>query len=215
MKIGVFDSGIGGLFVSRELEKEYPNDQIIFRADTEHMPYGNKEKNLIIECANHMIDILMRENVDIIIVACGTVSSLISYLNHPVPIIGVIEPLCNEAYNITKNKKIGVIATVSTIESCSFPKCLSKIDQNVQTYTYGCPTLASLIEKHASNNEIVPILHKALLYLVEKNVDTIILGCTHYSWVLSIAKKMFPCINFVDSSKIISSLFLNFNKIVK
>lgn len=207
MKIGVFDSGIGGLFVSRELEKKYPNDQIIFRADTKHMPYGNKEKNLIIKCANRMIDILMREKVDIIVVACGTVSSLISYLNHPVPIIGVIEPLCDEAYKITKNKKIGVIATVSTVKSRSFPKCLKKIDENIKTYTYGCPTLASLIENHAKETDIIPPLYESLSYLVKKNVDTIILGCTHYSWIIDLAKKMFQNINFVDSSKIISNLF--------
>ena len=207
MKIGVFDSGIGGLFVSRELEKKYPNDQIIFRADTKHMPYGNKEKNLIIKCANHMIDVLMHEKVDIIVVACGTVSSLISYLNSPVPIIGVIEPLCDEAYKTTKNKKIGVIATVSTVKSRSFPKCLKKIDKNIKTYTYGCPTLASLIENHAKETDIIPPLYESLSYLVKKNVDTIILGCTHYSWIIDLAKKMFQNINFVDSSKIISNLF--------
>ena len=207
MRIGVFDSGIGGLFVSREIEKKYPNDQIIFRADTEHMPYGNKDKNLVIKYANRMIDILMEENVDIIVVACGTVSSLIADLKHPVPIIGIIEPLCDEAYQITKNKKIGVIATVNTIKSHSFPNCLSKIDKNIKVYTYGCPTLASLIEKHEDENKISHTLNESLKHLVEKSVDTIILGCTHYSWVLDLAKKMFPHINFVDSSKIISSLF--------
>ena len=205
LKIGVFDSGIGGLLVSNKLKEKLPYDQIIFRSDSEHMPYGNKDENLIIDYSNKIISLLEKDGAEFIIVACGTISSLIPKLNHNVRLEGIIDPLCISSCNITKNKKVGVIATVNTIKSESFPNCIRRIDENIEVYTYPCYDLATLIENRSSEVEILSSLKEPIDYFEKAKIDTLILGCTHYSWILDLIREKIPGVNIVDFSELVSS----------
>lgn len=203
MKIGVFDSGIGGLPIVEGLKDKFPNDEIIFIADTKHMPYGNKDKNLVIGYANDIISKLEEDGAEVIVVACGTVSSLIPFLHHSVKLIGIIEPLCLEACRRTVNKKIGVMATVNTINSGSFPNCIHKMDKSIDVYSYACSDLASKIENHYSEEDIVSSLIDPLIYFDKLEIDTLILGCTHYSWIYELVKENTSTINVISPTIVV------------
>lgn len=208
MKIGVFDSGIGGLPIVNKLRGKFPDDEVIFIADRKHMPYGNKDKNLVIGYANDIISKLEKRRVDVIVVACGTVSSLIPFLRHNVKLIGIIEPLCFEACKKTVNRKIGVIATVNTINSQSFLNYINLIDDNIEVYPYACSDLASKIENRSSEEDIIYSLTDPLKYFDNLKVDTLILGCTHYSWIYELVKSRASANNVICPTVLVD--YINF-----
>lgn len=183
--IGVFDSGLGGLTAVKELIKVLPNEDIIYFGDTGRVPYGNRSQRTIIKYANEDISFLNSLDVKMIIVACGTVSSLIGKLenNLIIPFLGVIEPTAKAAINSTKNGKIGVIGTTATIKSKSYQKALQKLDPGVQIFEQDCPLFAPLVENgfiEKDNQATRLIAEKYLKSIKDANVDTLILGCTHY-----------------------------------
>lgn len=174
MKIGVFDSGIGGLTVLKRLIDKYPNNEYIYYGDTKNIPYGDKSIEELKVLASNIVEFLISKNVDMIVIACGTVSSNLSdYLKekYNVKIVDIISPVINYLNN-HEYEKIGVIATNATINSKVFSKSLNKDIKEV-----ACPMFVPLIE---SNN--LTELQKYLdAYLnVLKDRDIIVLGCTHY-----------------------------------
>ncbi len=206
LKIGVFDSGIGGLPIVERLKEKFPNDEIVFIADTKHMPYGDKDKSLVIKYANNIISKLEKDGAEVIVVACGTVSSLIPLLCHSVQLIGIIEPLCLESCKRTANKKIGVMATVNTVNSESFPSCIHKIDRSIDVYSYACSDLASKIENRTSEEDIMSSLIDPLRYFDNSGIDTLILGCTHYSWIYELIKKNTSTISVISPTIIVNHI---------
>ncbi len=182
--IGIFDSGIGGLTIFKEIKNKFPHQDIIYLADTAHLPYGEKSKETIIKLSLQNILFLLNFKVELIIIACNTCSavalpSIKEYFR--IPILGVIDPLVKEALVYTKNKRIGVIGTNSTIKSKSFQKRLKELLPSAKIFSKACPLFVPLIEENLTKGEIVlKIIEMYLNDFKRKNIDTLILGCTHY-----------------------------------
>lgn len=200
MNIGIFDSGIGGLTVVRELFNIVSGCKIIYFADVGHMPYGNKKCEDIIKYTEKIVKFLKSKDVDIIVSACGTVSSLIPSMKEN-NIIGVIEPSCISASKSSKNKKIGVIATSLAVKIGEYRRFLNSLDQKFEIFLSSCPNLASIIENSPENQEnISNYIELCISPIAEKNIDTLILGCTHYPLVKKVIEDKFPSLNIIDSS---------------
>ena len=186
--IGVFDSGVGGLTCVDELRKLMPNENIIYLGDTARIPYGTKSKHTIYSYAKQDIAFLEQHDVKMILVACGTVSSVMMSM----PVFedsttelksGVVLPAAHAACAATKNKRIGVIGTSATIKSGSYGKVMHEIMSDVKVVGMACPMFVPLVENGYTAKDCEPARFFANQYLEimkREQVDTLILGCTHY-----------------------------------
>lgn len=205
MSIGIFDSGIGGLTVFKEVAENFPKADIYYLGDTARVPYGNKSKETIIrysiECATYLYH---NFNVDVLIIACNTASSYaLDTLKKilPIPVIGVVKPGAQVAVRYTKNKKVGVIGTVATIRSGSYQQELKQLNPDLEIHQKPCPLFVPLVEEGWIDNEIAKLTVKEYLQeLIDKGIDTLILGCTHYPLLKNTIREIYPHINIVDSS---------------
>lgn len=182
--IGVFDSGLGGLTAVKSIIKELPNENIVYFGDTGRLPYGTKTEQTIKQYAESDIRFLLSHNVKLIVIACGTASSVAledMRKIFPAKIIGVVEAACDAAVKATKNKRIGVLGTSATIKSSSYLKGISEIDSSIEVFQKACPLFVPLVENGHFNTEVTKLVVKEYLEEIKKeNVDTLILGCTHY-----------------------------------
>lgn len=182
--IGVFDSGLGGLTAVKELTRIFPNENIIYFGDTGRVPYGTRSEETIIKYVRQDIRFLMSHNVKAVVAACGTASSVA--LNHlknefPVELIGVLEPVCMAALKKTKNHKIGVLGTPGTINSGAYSAGIQKLNSAVTVIEQACPMFVPLVENgYLTHPATYLFAEEYLKPLMEKQVDTVILGCTHY-----------------------------------
>jgi len=204
--IGVFDSGVGGLTVVRELSKKLPNERIIYFGDTARVPYGIKSKSTIIRFSLENILFLLKQNVKMIVVACNTSSSIalpIIKRHFSIPIVGVLVPGVKEAVFSTKNKRIGVIGTKATIGSGAYQKEIKKLDSQIKVFAHSCPLFVPLAEEDWLNEESTKdIVKKYLSYFKKAGIDTLILGCTHYPLLKSVIHKfMGKRVRLIDSSE--------------
>ena len=198
--IGIFDSGFGGLDIMKGIVKELPNYNYIYLGDTARVPYGNRSKKVVYEFTKQAVDFLFGNGCEIIIFACNTVSSDAlrriqqEYLPKYYPekrILGVIIPTVEHAVLKTKKKKIGVIATGGTVKSKAFIKEFSKVDNKIIVFQNACPLLVPIVEYGEHNLEKVNvILKKYLNPLLHKEIDILILGCTHYGILENKIKKI-------------------------
>ncbi len=199
--IGVFDSGLGGLSALRVLRELLPNEDLVYFGDTARVPYGNRSAAIIEQFAKSDIAVLRHYDVKYILIACGTVSSVLDVdkLGSDVPICGVIDPTAEAAKKATKNGRIGVIATAATINSGSYHRALD----GAQVFTAACPLFVPLVEHgHVGENDELTLTaaRQYLTPLKEKGVDTLILGCTHYPLIAPIIKKvMGEGVTLIDS----------------
>lgn len=201
MKIGVFDSGIGGLTFVKELFNLVSNIEVVYFADTLHMPYGNKSKEYIMNRAKIIIDFLKSKNSELIVSACRTVSSILPEFQNYENIIGVVKSSCLKASQITKNGNIGIIATELSIKEKYYEKILSNLNKNFNIYPKACPELAEIIENNNNlSNQDFNYIKSCISIFSEKNIDTLILGCTHYPIVKKVIAKILKGIKIVDSS---------------
>ncbi|MFH1824331.1 MAG: glutamate racemase [Candidatus Firestonebacteria bacterium] len=200
--IGVFDSGLGGLTVLRGIIKFLPYEDIIYFGDTKHLPYGSKSKETVTRLATLNIEFLLRKNVKIVVIACNTTSALsLKTLQKifRVPIIGVIEPGSKAAKEKTLLKRVGVIGTTATIQSLSYLKVIKKMDKSITVYGKSCPLFVPLVEEGYFNGKIPSLVaEKYLSYFKDKNIDTLILGCTHYPFLKNVIKKVIK-VKLIDS----------------
>ena len=182
--IGIFDSGIGGLTVLRELRRELPLEDIVYFGDTAHLPYGTKSKETITKFSVDNVNFLESFGTKIVVVACNTASALsLETLKKgfSFPVIGVIEPGARQAVTKTKNGRIGVIGTKSTIGSGSYEVHLKKLDPDVKVYSEACPLFVPLVEEGWLEGEVVSKIARVYLAQLKSfGIDTLILGCTHY-----------------------------------
>lgn len=182
--IGIFDSGVGGLTVTSRVINELPNEEIVYFGDTARVPYGSKSKETITKFAKQDIRFLLSRNVKAVVIACNTVSSnSLEELKETfdVPIFGVVKPGAAEAAKITKNNNVGIIATAATVRSEAYKKEILKIKKDVNVYSKACPLFVPLAEEGWVYDEITHLTAKKYISeLIEKNIDTIVLGCTHY-----------------------------------
>lgn len=174
--VGIFDSGIGGLTVVKEIIKILPKENIIYLGDTARVPYGTRDKETITKFALELTNFLLKQKIKILVVACNTISATcldkIQAVS-PVPVIGVIKPTIVQAQKITKNKMIGVIGTRATINSGIFNK--------KYFITQACPLFVPLVEEGLINHPAAKLIAEDYLKKFKNiNIDTLILGCTHY-----------------------------------
>ena len=192
--IGVFDSGLGGLTVLRELEKILPNENIVYFGDTGRVPYGTKSNETIRNYAAQDEKFLLSKDVKYIVAACGTVSAVAADTaeNLPVGFMGVVENAVIDAVNTTKNRKIGVIGTQATINNGAHEKLIKKFLPEALVVTVGCPLFVPLVEDgwfSDSDPVVLGVCKKYLSPIIESGCDTLILGCTHYPVLIDAIRK--------------------------
>ena len=202
--IGVFDSGLGGLTAVKELKKVLPNENIIYFGDTGRVPYGTRSDETIVKYVIDDINFLLSHDIKMIIIACGTASTValpIVKNMYDTPIVGVVEPSVNAAVNATKNKNIGIIGTSGTINSHKFTKRIKDIDKSINAYCNACPMFVPIVENGYADTEAAEIIARDYLApLMEKDIDTLILGCTHYPMLKNtIAKIVGDKVSLIDS----------------
>ncbi len=191
--IGVFDSGIGGLTVVSELISNLPNENIVYFGDTARVPYGSKSKETVVRYSKQIAAFLKSKKVKAIVVACNTASALaLEELedNSDIPVIGVVKPGTKAALKATKNKKIGIIGTESTIKSNLYSKLIGNKDPGIKVYGKACPLFVPLVEEGWTNDSVTfEVAGRYLKELREKDIDTLIMGCTHYPLLSGLLKK--------------------------
>ncbi|MGN0323078.1 MAG: glutamate racemase [Oliverpabstia sp.] len=182
--IGVFDSGIGGLTVAREIMRNLPSEKIVYFGDTARLPYGSKSKDTIIRYSRQIVRFLQSRKVKAIVVACNTASALaLDTLEKEIdiPIIGVVKPGARVAAQATESKRVGVIATEATIRSGLYTKLIQEIDPEISVIGKPCPLFVPLVEEGWRKDPITEMIARRYLeVLQEQDIDTLILGCTHY-----------------------------------
>lgn len=187
--IGVFDSGVGGLTVVREIMRQIPNERIVYFGDTARVPYGSKSKEVVTRYSRQIIRFLRTQNVKAIVIACNTASAMaLEEIEKEIdiPIIGVVRPGAKVAADATHNGKIGVIATDATIGSNVYLKYIQQINPNVQVIGKACPLFCPLIEEGLLKDPVTDeIAMRYLTELIDIDIDTLILGCTHYPLIRS------------------------------
>ncbi len=204
--IGVFDSGVGGLTVVKELIHQLPNEDIIYFGDTARVPYGIKSKETVIRFSIENILFLLKQDVKLICVACNTVSSFalpVIKSHFRVPIVGVISPGVREAVYATQNKRIGVIGTKGTVKSRSYELEIKQLDPMVKVTAVACPLFVPFVEEGWLGGSVVKEVVKTYLKpLKDAGVDTVILGCTHYPLLKPMIKEvMGKNVTLIDSAK--------------
>jgi glutamate racemase len=188
--VGVFDSGVGGLTVAREIMRNLPSEKIVYFGDTARVPYGSKSKDTIIRYSRQIIHFLQEQQVKAIVVACNTASAFALdevRRDLDIPILGVIQPGAVVAAKETRNKRVGVIGTVGTVDSGIHKKLLQELDPEVTVFGKACPLFVPLVEEGWMRDPVTyEVARRYLGELQEKEIDTLILGCTHYPLLRSI-----------------------------
>lgn len=182
--IGIFDSGVGGLTVYKAIRQAFPAEDLIYFGDTARVPYGPKSRRTIIDYSVQNARFLIQQRVKSIVVACNTSSALALDALHsltPLPIIGVIAPGSETAVESTRNGKIGVIGTEATVRSAAYDEAIKLLMPESEVYSKACPLFVPLVEEGWQDHPIAFEIAKTYLQeLMDKGIDTLVLGCTHY-----------------------------------
>ena len=203
--IGVFDSGLGGLTVVRELRRLLPSEEILYLGDLAHLPYGTKSTEEICRLSTDCARFLLKKKIKALVIACNSASSVAFKLLSrmlPIPVLDVISPAVEEALLLTRNLRVGVIATNATIESGSYAKSLKQRSPEAEYFLKPCPLFVPLAEEGWLDDVVaLEAARKYLTPIKKKKIDTLILGCTHYPLLEKvIAKVMGPRVRLVDSA---------------
>lgn len=192
--IGVFDSGVGGLTVAREIMRQIPNEKIVYFGDTARVPYGNKSRETVTRFSEQIIRFLNTFQVKTIVVACNTASAYaldVLEKESDIPMIGVVKPGARVAAEVTQNGRIGVIATRATVSSRIYVKYIQELKKNVTIYQKACPLFVPLVEEGLLEDPVTDeIARRYLTELINIDIDTLILGCTHYPLIRSTLRKI-------------------------
>lgn len=203
--IGIFDSGVGGLTVVKEIFKALPNESIVYLGDTARVPYGTKSQETIKRFSVENVEFLTRLDVKFIVVACNTASSISIPLLKKIfriPVLGVIRSGAERAVRVTENGRIGVIATSTTVRTNAYEKEIKNISKDKKVFSASCPLFVPLAEEGWLDNDITyGVAKKYLAPLVKNRVDTLVLGCTHYPLLKKvIARVMGSKVKIIDSA---------------
>ncbi|MDY6826588.1 MAG: glutamate racemase [Bacillota bacterium] len=208
--IGVIDSGVGGLTVVKEISRFLPQESIVYFGDTARMPYGPRSYEEVRGFVFEIIDFLQHQEIKMLVVACNSATAAgLSYYQEAcdLPVIGVIEPGVRASLARSRNKKIGVIGTVGTINSSEYVKALRAKDDSLEIYARACPLFVLLVENDlVQTPEAKAVSHEYLDPLVEKGIDTLILGCTHYPLMFSLIREVVgPQVELINSAEEIAA----------
>jgi len=205
--IGVFDSGIGGLTVVKGIVDSLPNEKIVYFGDTAHVPYGTRSKRQVVKYVLDDVDFIKQYDIKAIVIACNTADSLarakVEEENPDIPVFGVVHPASKRAAAMTKNNKIGVIATKATANSKAYDRAIAKYNPAAQVFDVGCPLMVPLAENGRFElGDIVPetVVQEYLDPLVAEGIDTLILGCTHFPLFTDIIREHYPDLQLISSS---------------
>ena len=204
--IGIFDSGVGGLTVLRELTRVLPQEDTIYFGDTARVPYGTKSPDTVIRYAQEIAAFLTTRDIKLLVVACNTASAVaLPTLRRQlsIPVVGVIEPGARRAVQVTKSGVVGVIGTAGTIRSSAYTRAIKRLNPNISVLAKPCPLFVPLAEEGWTDNEIARLTaHQYLDEVREAGVDSLVLGCTHYPLLKKIiAEAMGPRVTLVDSAE--------------
>lgn len=191
--IGIFDSGVGGLTVTKEIMIQMPKERLVYFGDTARVPYGNKSRENIIRYSRQNIRFLKTKNVKAIVVACNTASAFVEEVQKEldIPIMGVVRPGAKAAAASTRNGRVGVIATQATIGSRIYDRVIQEEHPEIEVFGKACPLFVPLVEEGLTEDSVTEeIARRYLKELQEKNIDTLILGCTHYPLLRGIVGKV-------------------------
>ena len=203
--IGVFDSGIGGLTVLKELATALKAEDFIYLGDTARLPYGTKSNEMIVRYSRENSEFLLAKGIKMLVIACNTASAVaLAEISRDtiVPVIGVIEPGARAAVKASRSGKIGVIGTEATIASGSYTRAIQALRPGAEIYTRACPLLVPLVEEGWTDNEIAErtVAHY-LDSLKTSGIDTLLLGCTHYPLLRALFERVLgPGVKIVDSA---------------
>jgi glutamate racemase len=207
--IGIFDSGVGGLTVYRAIRNAFPEEDLIYFGDTARVPYGPKSPNTIIDYSVQNARFLLQQGIKTLIVACNTSSAVaLDALRTltDIPIIGVIDPGSEVAVSSTKTGRIGVIGTEGTIRSEAYTKAIKALVPTTEVYSYACPLFVPIVEEGWQDHPIArEVAHTYLRELLDLDIDTLVLGCTHYPLLADTIKSVLgQNVNLVDSAEAIA-----------
>jgi glutamate racemase len=194
LSIGMFDSGIGGLTVLKEVKKLLPSEHILYLGDSARLPYGNKSPQTITKYALESAIFLLTKGIKVLVIACNTSSALaldILKRKLPIPVLGVIYPAAVEAVRYTKTKKIGVIGTKATINSMAYGKAVKKIDSEIDVLAKPCPLFVPIVEEGLENDKVAFLMAERYLNdFQHSGIDTLVMGCTHYPILEHVIKRV-------------------------
>lgn len=191
--IGVFDSGVGGLTVAREIMRQLPDEDLVYFGDTARVPYGSKSKKTVLKYSRQIVRFLLTQNVKAIVVACNTASALA--LDEiadeiDIPIIGVVKPGARMAVESTKTGTVGVIGTESTVKSGIYNDYIRELNPEVTVVSKACPLFVPLVEEGLLEDRITDdVVGRYLHEMKEYKVDALVLGCTHYPLIRNAIKR--------------------------
>jgi glutamate racemase len=208
--IAIFDSGVGGLTVAKEVFNRLPDEEIIYLGDTARVPYGTKSPRTVARFASECVEFLLHFRPKMVIIACNTASSVaLSHLHErvDVPIIGVVEPGASAALAATKAKRIGVVGTRATVRSGAYREALISIEPDVEVYSNAAPMFVPLVEEGRVGGDIVHALAVEYLEpLLGNEVDTLILGCTHYPVLKPVLSEVVGSgVTLIDSAEAVTA----------
>ena len=192
--IGVFDSGLGGLTVVREISRIMPNERVVYLGDTARCPYGGRSNDTIIQFGVEDTKFLLTKDIKMLIVACNTVSSValkqIRDVVKGIPVIGVVLPGCKAAVNHTAIKKIGIIGTTATIRAKSYNAGITNLNKQITVFGKECPLFVPIVEEGLFKTDIARQAAQHYLYdLVDMGIDVLVLGCTHYPLLMEVIQE--------------------------
>ncbi len=185
--IGIFDSGVGGISILKEIQKQLPHEDLIYIADSANAPYGDKPVDFIQKRSLQLAEFLLSHHIKALVIACNTATTeAIYYLREhlSIPVVGV-EPAIKPAAELSENKVIGILATHRTIQSNRLQELISLYAHDVKVITQSCPGLVEAVEQHDTPDNLSTLIHEYTQDMVDHKADTIILGCTHYPFLLT------------------------------
>ncbi|MCG7657396.1 glutamate racemase [Wielerella bovis] len=203
--IGVFDSGVGGLTVVRALMERLPNENIVYFGDTARVPYGVKSRNTIEEFTMQIVEFLLQHQVKALVIACNTIAAVahkrVQQMVGNMPVLSVIEAGAKAALTVTRNNHIGVIATNTTVNSNAYARAVHAHNPDTRVLSQATPLLVSLVEEGWLDHEVTRLtVREYLKPILADDVDTLILGCTHFPHLKPLIKQEVPHLELVDSS---------------
>ncbi len=184
--IGVFDSGLGGLTAVRVLRRILPEEDLVYFGDTARVPYGGRSRETLLKYARQDLRFLRSFDLKAVLIACGTVSTTsldVLQGENALPIVGVVEPTCRRCLAVTKNRRVGMIATLASVRSGAYEAALRRLDLEVEVFCQPCPLFVPLVENgrfRPGDVVIETVAREYLAPLLEQEIDALILGCTHY-----------------------------------
>ncbi len=206
--IGVFDSGLGGLTAVAELRKILPHENIIYFGDTSRVPYGGRSPEILLRYARQDVRFCRSFDIKAVLVACGTVSTTALptlQKENDIPMLGVVEPACRKAAEVTANRKVGLIATAASVRSGAYERAIHAIDPTIEVLGKACPLFVPMVENgrfHVGDAVIELLAKEYLAPLKEAGVDTLIMGCTHYPLLTEvIAREMGENVTLLNVSR--------------